>query len=429
MRPTLKYLMNISGGAGLGFRPATVDDNKDGNIMTVSTPASGDALPVDLKETLNRLSTPGLGISDTAEERRKFDAISKTFNVASLPVASALSEALGNINDYGSRWIAARMLRDAGLKDETQGELAVATYLREMSRERDSGTRYMLANMSRDIGLKYPDLALSAATVIACALHVETDEYARHVEKNAMMALAMTSEAVAPVAMAALGQILATETGSINRQILSGEIALLAAEYPQQSAAALNILKTAGETETDGATSRRYARDMGLIALNNPDVLSSAIIALSSGMRNATNIDATSGYANALRDLGEKHPMAVILAAETSLQMGGRADQRRMNILNLSGIAALGHAEATAVSKVLIDTLPKETDSYHKRLILKGLTTCLQSRVDEAPVKKALTELLTTEKDRETRDEATRTLRSLGTVIPYGKQPQPAMKA
>ncbi len=399
--------------------------------MTDATSATGDAFPVELKETLNRLSKRGLGMSETAEERRNFGLIANNFNNASLPVATALAEALENITDYGSRWIAAKMLRDAGLKNEKQGEMAVFTYLREISREKDSGTRYMFSNLARDIGLKHPALAVTAATAIACALHVETDAFSRTTEKNAIVAVGMSSEAAAPIALASLGKVLQTETDITQRQILSGEIAMMAAEYPQQSAAALNILKDAAEGETNGAVARRFARDIGLIALNNPNVLSLAINTLSTGMRNASNIDATSGYANALRDLGERHPMSVIVAAETSLQMGGGDNQRRMNILNLSGIAALGHAESSAVSRVLMDTLPKENDSYHRRLIIKGLMTCIQSRIDETPVKDALTQLLVTEKDRETREDAQRALRSLGVVLPYGNvlKLQPAMKA
>ncbi|MDE1151968.1 MAG: hypothetical protein PW788_05455 [Micavibrio sp.] len=372
-----------------------------------------------LSETLNRLSQKNLSTADAAEDRRALAAMATGFNDASLPVAEKLASALGDIGDYGARWITAKMLRDAGLKDEQQGTIAMDAYTRELKTEKDVGSRYMFSGLARDIGVKFEALSVPAATAIAATLATEKDGYARNIEKNALMALANSSEAAAPVAIAALGAALLNEPDKFMRQMLSGNLADIGVNYASQAGAALAALAKGAEQEKDGSTVRRYAQDIALIAINAPDVVPQAIRVLSNGMNNGGNNEATVGYSNALRAIGEQHPMAVIVAAQTSLDLGGSKDQRRLHISNLKGLAALGHAESTAVAGVLAHTLAVEKEAFNRRLAVEGLMACITNRIDEAPVKQALQSALTTERDRETRDDITRSLRSLGIVVPY----------
>ena len=154
-----------------------------------------------LSDVLNKLAcSRKMSLGDVANKRQKLADMSLSFNSTSTPLAEKLAATLPDITDYGSRWIAARMLRDTGLTDEARGEFAMTALCTALTVEKDAGSRYMLASLLRDIGLKHESLAVVAAAAIGGSLCREKDPYARSAEKNSLMALGMKYEAAGGVA-------------------------------------------------------------------------------------------------------------------------------------------------------------------------------------------------------------------------------------
>jgi hypothetical protein len=378
-----------------------------------------------LSDVLNKLTRRGsLTISDVAAERQKLADMALSFNGASTPVAEKLAEALPGMTDYGSRWIAARMLKETGLKDEKQGEFALDTLASALATEKDSGSRHMLAALIRDIGVAHEALAVPAAAAISSALGREKDAYAHSAEKQSLMTLGMKYEAAGAVATAGVSKALLEETDSYMRIMHANNLRDLGLKYASQSGAAVTSLAKALAKESDTGPLRQIAQNIARISDKNPATVPQAVSALTAGVVRAQTSDAVAANSTALMSIGEKHPLPVIVAMEkdyAAFREEGLAnkDKRRNYICDLSRLAGLGATEALACSKVLLNALNGEPEAHHRRLIIGGLMTCARSGIDETEIREGLKTQLNGERDRETRDTLERSLRSLGYVKPY----------
>ena len=376
-----------------------------------------------LSTILNKLTNSrAMSQSDVAGERAQLSAMSLDFNTASPPVAEKLAQTLPQLFDYGSRWIAARMLRDTGLVDETKGAFALTALCTAMTAEKDAGSRYMLAALVRDLGLKHESLSGAATTAIADCLGQEKDPYSRSAEKNSMMAVGMKYEAAGAAAVAGAAKGLREDADPYARILFAGDLRDLAEKWPSQAAAVFDALINAAQEEKDIPAMRHIARHISTLAADNPASIPAAVTALSAGIARETRNEAISAYSHALMTIGALQPMPVIAAIGADYAgfkgVAGK-DKRRMAICNLASLGDAGSAEAEAASKILQSALPDEPQAHYRRLIVTGLLTCARNGIDTTDIKEAMKDQLTREKDRETRDTLDRSLRSLGYVRPY----------
>lgn len=394
-------------------------------------PASNDDF--NLRDTLNRLAQKNTTITEREEARNDLAAYAKTFNGASTPAAQQLADALPKITDYGSRWITAKLLRDAAVKDaKVLGGDTTAIIFGAFATDPDAGMRYMAAGLIRDIGLAHPAQTVNAAGAIAMLLGREKDDYARAYQKDAILQLGLASEAAAPLAVDAIGQLLLNEKDSLARVDLAQNLGTLGRKYPSQSAAAVKQLAQGAAKETDGFAAHKIAENITNIALSNAASFPAALDALANGFAMGGRIEALSGNANGLARLAEKHPAAVAVVIEKQLDGAASRDQRRLSILNLKHIAGLDTTGANIAAPILLSALNNETDPLHRRHIVEGLLTATTNRADAAPVLDALKTQQQTEKDPETRDTIDHAMRRLGYVRPFTRnvlalQPQPSM--
>lgn len=375
-----------------------------------------------LGDVLNKLaSLRAFGGDDLAAEREKLAKMSENFNASCAPAAEKLAEALPKIRDYGSRWIAARMLRDTGLVDEKKGAFALGPLGDALAAEKDAGLRYMLSDLLRDIGLKHESLAPSAATAIAKTLGAETDNYAVSSEAAALMALGLKYESAAGIAMAGVAKVLETRTDPSARILYSGKLRNLGLARGSQGEAAITALSQAAEKETDFSALRQMTQHIAAVALKHDGLAERTIKTLAAGVKHATKNDGVSAYNYALSLMGEQHPLPVIAAIAKDydgFKGDCGADKRRQSICTLSGLADKGPMDAGETSRVLMKALKDEPVAHHRRMILDGLMTCIHNGVDERVVLKGLKEHLPQERDRETLDKLDRSLRSLGYIRP-----------
>lgn len=381
---------------------------------------TGDHTLQSLSATLNRLSQKGLSLSERDEERRNLAAFAANFNDVSAPTAQKLWDALPDITDYGARWITAKMLRDAGLKSEEEGEIALLALTSTFIDNSDPGSRQMASGLIRDLGVKHEGLAVQAAVGLSMLLSREDDQSARFAEKNALMALAMKYEHVSPVASEYIGKALLAENDAQARIMISGDLRTLGTAYPTQASSAMRRIATAADKETDEVTAQHYAHDIAGIALHHPSTAAQAVETLSAGFRAGTNILTLSGYAHSLALIGAKHPAPVIAEMAGLLEEGLGSDQRRMLFVSLKDLADTGGVTSSASVATLKNALAREDVPFNRRLIVEGLMTGVRAEASETEgVKETLKAHLSNEKDPETYKHVERHLRSLGYVKPF----------
>jgi hypothetical protein len=367
-----------------------------------------------LSQILNNLAARGLGITELETQRNALAAASKSFNGAATNVIGKIADALPQVNDYGSRWIMARMLRDLGLKNETDADTALKTLVTCFQNEKDSGTRAMACGQMRDLAIAYEPLSGVAAAAIALHLMAEKDPYSKNSIKNALLSIGMAFEAAAPTAVSFIGGELATEKDPAVRMMISSSLQDIASKHPSQAKAVIGLLVKAAATEDNNDAARKYAQDIAACGTGNNALVMDA---LSKGFREAKNIEVAAAYSHCQLQIGLKHPMPVIADIEKGWK-DFNSDQRRMATLNLSRLGDLGFAEATASSAVLTAALSGETSSYNRKAIINGLMTCVRNKADETPVRELLKTEYEAEKDKETRELLSRSLRHLGYLTP-----------
>lgn len=375
-----------------------------------------------LGDILNKLANPRcLSGSDIAGEREKLAAISQNFNAALQPTAEQLAAALPKINDYGSRWITARMLRDTGLVNETKGKFALSPLCEAMASSKDAGMRYMIADLVRDLGVRHDSLAPAAAAAIAKTFVAETDAFSKNSQAGALMQLALKNEAAAPAALAAIAQALHEEETPARRIRLACRLRDLGRAWPSQAEAALKALTQAAEKETDFPVLGQMTQHVAAVALANEKAAEGAIRALAAGVRRETKSDGIAAYCYGLSLIAATHALPVIAAIAKDYEGfkgDGGADKRRMSIVTLTGLSGKGPMECGESARVLMKALSGESDAFHRRLIYKGLMECVRNGVESGPVRECLKQHLPDERDREGMETLERSLRSLGYIRP-----------
>ncbi len=391
-------------------------------------PASNDDF--NLRDTLNRLAQKSLTITEREEARKDLAAYANSFNGASTPAAQQLADALPKITDYGSRWITAKLLRDAAVKDaKVLSGNTIAILFGAFATDTDAGMRYMASGLIRDIGLAHPSQTVTAAGTIGLLLNRETDDYARSYQKGAILQLGLASEGAARLAIDAIGDLMLNEKDSFVRVDYAQSLGSLGTKHASRSVAAVVRLGDAAANETDGFAAHKIAENITNIALYNASAFHAALDALAKGFAKGGRIEALSGNANGLARLAEKHPAAVAVVLENQLEGESTRDQRRLSILNLKYIAALDTTGANIAAPILLNALSKETDPLYRRHIVDGLLTATTNNADPAPVLDALKNQQQSEKDPETRDAIDHAMRRFGYVRPFtknGTQPQPS---
>lgn len=370
-----------------------------------------------LSEILNKLAKRGLGVLELETERNALAAASKTFNGAAATVITKIADALPDVTDNGSRWIMARMLRDLGLKNETDAETALKTLVTCFQSEKDAGTRAMACGQMREIALAYEPLSGMAAAAIALHLMAEKDAYARNTQKNALLSIGMAYEAAAPTTVSFIGNMLATENDPASRMTLSTNLQEIAAKYPSQAKAVIAQLSKTAEEDDNKDAQRKYAQDIGMIGFTNPGATALSIAALAEGFKRGGTVETTAAYSHNLLLLGLNHPMAVIAEIDSGMKNYDE-NQRRMSAVSLTRLADIGKPEATASAAVMMAALKDEDSSYNRRLLVQGLMTAVRNKADEAQVLELFKREFKRERDKETRELLDRSLRHLGFITP-----------
>ncbi|TAL30292.1 MAG: hypothetical protein EPN97_12780 [Alphaproteobacteria bacterium] len=374
-----------------------------------------------LSSVLNKIAGGALSFSEMEGPRRELAGISSDFNGVSGAAAEKLAEALPRITDYGSRWIAARMLRDIALKNETQGAAALTALCGAVSREKDAGMRYMLCDLLRDVGLKHENLAVSAATTIAEAAGRENDIPALMSEKAALLALGLKYASAAPVAIAGLSNVMQGANAPHTSIRLSAGLRDIALQHPLFSADVIGVMADAARNGADSVTVQQITRHMTEIALNAPDVLPQAVEVASARVKSENKFENIFAWTNVLHNLSAADPALVITILKDGLAspaVMSHADKRRAYICNLSDLADTGKTESGICSGALLKALKEEPDAHHRRLIIGGLMTCVRNRINPKAIRQGLKDQLRKERDRETKDTLERALRSLGYLAP-----------
>lgn len=382
--------------------------------------ANDNDLNDSLSRVLNSLAGKGLSQAETSEQRANLVVLAKDFNGTSGPTVEKVIQSLSMVSDYGSRWIMAKMMRDAALKNPDVAATVADALYNHFAKTGDAGMRQMASGLLRDIGISNESVAVRAASSIALLLENEKDMPAKIAQKNALMTLAMTYEAAAPIAVCAIGQAMANEPTPGFRIQLSGDLREAGMKYASQSGAVIKRHSAAVLKEKDGLAGQHYAQNMSEVALRNRGIVTEAITALSEGFRISRDVVAVSGFARALTALGQQHPAAVINEMSTLIEDGLQKDHRRMLVIGLSDLAQLGGVPTSAAESVLLRALPQEPDAYNRRIIINGLMTAASHGNDDGErVKDALKRYLPQEKDPETLKLVDKSLRSLGYVRPF----------
>lgn len=376
-----------------------------------------------LSGVLNKLAGRGLTISETEDQRRDLAGLSVDFKGACLPAAEKIAEALPKMTDYGARWIGARMLRDFGLKNETEGDFALRTICNVLQTEKSPGARYMFCNLLRDLGLAHDGLALKAAAAIAGTAGREKDSEALMAQKCALRDLALKYEAVSPVAVEGLGTALQNNTEPYARILLSSDLRDIALKHPVQSCTVIATIAGAALESQDSWVTQHATRHIAAIALQFPGSLLMAVAmeTAAEGLARAGKLETVFSWSNMLGDLSAADPMQGMLAMKKGLRnpaVMAHKDKRRAYICNLSNLADAGTAEAGICSGMLLDILKQEPDAHQRRLVIKGLMTCVHNKINPKAVKQGLKDLQSGERDPETRETLARALRSLGYIRP-----------
>jgi hypothetical protein len=377
-----------------------------------------------LSSVLNKITGGALSFSEMEGPRRELAGISSDFSTASAAAAEKLAKSLPSIKDYGSRWIAARMLRDIALKDETQGDVALIAICSTLSREKDAGLRYMLCDLLRDLGLKHENLAVPAAVAIAEAAGSEKDIPALMSEKTALLALGLKYEAAAPVALAGLGKMLQNADAPHTCIRLSSGLRDIALQHPSLAPGVIGAMADATAQGSDPMTVQQVARHMTDIARSAADTLPQVVDIAGARAALATKSENIFAWTNVLHHLGAADPMLVITALKEGLASPAvlsHADKRRAYICNLSHLAENGKTESGLCSGALLKVLKEEPDAHHRRLVIGGLMNCVRNRINPKAIRQGLKDQLRRERDRETKDMLERALRSLGYICPVPK--------
>jgi hypothetical protein len=318
---------------------------------------------------------------------------------------------------FGARWDAYRHIAGTG------GAEAPALLAQALAAEKDSGLRYMTASLLREAGIATPEAGVTAAAAIALALKTEADAYARRSMELSLAALAGAQERALPLAAAAIADSIQKTPDVMTRCLQARQLGTFCEAAPAVRSQVLPAVAEVFAAEKSPVASHHLARTLAVIADDDalrPQVIGLLMYALATPHSAAAPVEKTFAAAYALHHIGATAPQEVSLAMARTLLRAGQGDTaRRLCILGLGAFAEADGESAKTAAKALVRALERETEPLYRRYIVDGLMNAANNGVNNQSVGHALyLHLSARERDRETRDKITRTLRSLGHKTP-----------
>lgn len=376
------------------------------------------ALLEELREVLKELTASNKSGSERDALRRNLLGLEGRIQGENIPVAALVTaNDLAGIRDYGSSWIAARMLKDFAVRDERCAEISFIALSCFFRGAQDAGTRYMAADLLAGLALGNKDYAVPAAKSIVSVLPFETDSYAQNSMRNALMLVAKTGEPAATVALEGLSYILEASIESVETARVIRAISSLGAGYPALAGKAAQSLAGFVENRNIGpAMSGVISKEIASLATANPGTVNGAIRTLSDAFEAAAFHEQRANYSVALASIAAEHPVAVLTSFEQALGKNLSDEHNRMALLSVNALVGETPETTEACSKILLARLPRETSPANLRAITAGLFECTRNGVKAATVAEALNGRLADEAltHVDTRKEMLDTLRRIG---------------
>ncbi|MDP2205071.1 MAG: hypothetical protein Q8K65_02070 [Alphaproteobacteria bacterium] len=318
---------------------------------------------------------------------------------------------------FNLRWTAYREIAKTGGAD------APALLAEALASEKDSGIRYMTAGLLRDVGSQTPATATIAAQAIAGALGSEKDAYARRSMELALAELAAAQPQTTAIAAAAIASGLKTSADTLTRCLQAGQLTDFCAAVPATGAQILPAVAAAFTAEKDKLAAHHLSRTLVTIAADSTQrqhVIATLMHALTTAPSQENPVEKTFAAAHALHRIAEQSPQSVSFALAFALGKPGQGDNaRRLCILGLGAFAQTDKDCAKIAAKALFKALPGETEPLNRRHIVEGIMNAVHSGLSSQSAGSGLyAHLNARERDRETRDNITRALRSLGHKTP-----------
>jgi len=355
------------------------------------------------------------------------DSLRQGFDTAAAPSLAQVKAALDSNPPFNERW---RLYRTAA---QIGGNEAADVLAAALPTEKDAGIRYMTAGLLRDIAKAAPETADVAAKAVAQAATKEVDAYARRSMELSLADIA----AAAPTAIAAqaLAANLSKPSDTLTRSLQAGQLSDFVAAAPQTGAQILPAVIDAFAQEKDKLAAHHLARTLTTIAHADaslrPAVITAVMDALTTPPSQAHPIEKTFAAASALHSIGSQAPADVTQALAQHLTQGAAGDNaRRLCILGLGAFAEADKDCAKTAAKALLKALTTESDALHRRHIVDGVMKAVYNGFNSQSAGGAFyAHLNARERDRETREKISRSLRQLGHKTPATPMSIPAPKA
>lgn len=357
------------------------------------------------------------------------DNLRRGFDDAAAPSIAALKAQLEQNPPFNERWALFRAAAKAA-NSEAAELLGTA-----MLGEKDSGIRYMTAGLLRDIAKSAPETAGMAAEAIAKTLGKETDAYARRSMELSLADIAAAAPETAPTAAKAVAANLSKPSDALTRSLQAGQVADFVAAAPAAAAQVLGAVTEAFAQEKEKLAAHHLARALVTIAAADetlrPAVISTMITALATPPSQANPVEKTFAAASALHSIGQRAPTEITQALAQQLTQGTQGDNsRRLCILGLGAFAEADKDCAKTAAKALLKALSTEGDALHRRHIVDGVMKAVHNGFSSQSAGGAFyAHLNARERDRETREKISRSLRQLGHKTPAVPMSIPAPKA
>lgn len=328
---------------------------------------------------------------------------------------------------FNERWTTYRNIAKTG-GAEAAGLLAEA-----IAAEKDSGIRYMTAGLLRDAGSQNAAAADIAARAIAAALAPEKDAYARRSMELALADLATAQPHVTVIAAAAIAGGLGKSDDTLTRSLQAGQLTEFCRAVPETAAQIFPAVAAAFAAEKDKLAAHHLSRTLVAITADEtqrPQVISVLMKAMTAPPSSENPVEKTFAAAHALHRIAEEAPQNVAYAMTFALGKDGQNDNaRRLCILGLGAFAEAHPDCAKIAAKALFKALGTESEPLNRRHIVDGVMKAVHSGLESASAGRGLyTHLTGQERDRETRDNISRALRSLGHKTPAVPMSIPAPK-
>jgi len=357
------------------------------------------------------------------------DQLRQGFDTAAAPSLAQVKAALESNPPFNERW---RLYRTAA---QIGGNDAADLLAAALPAEKDAGIRYMTASLLRDIAKAAPDASATAAQAVAKAATQETDAYARRSMELSLADIAATAPATTAIAAQALAANLSKPSDTLTRSLQAGQLSDFVAAAPQTGAQILPAVITAFAQEKDKLAAHHLARTLTTIAhadaTQRPAVIAAVMTALTTPPSQAHPLEKTFAAASALHSIGSHAPADVTQALAQHLTQGAAGDNaRRLCILGLGAFAEADKDCAKTAAKALLKALTTESDALHRRHIVDGVMKAVYNGFSSQSAGGAFyAHLNARERDRETREKISRSLRQLGHKTPTTPMSIPAPKA